>query len=761
VPDAGTLAALTSPEERIEGRDKVTGATAYAADHVRSGTLHAAFLASPYPHAIVRSVDASRARTMPGVHAVLTGEDVRGIRYGRRLLDRPLLAWDRVRFVGDRLAAVAAESVAQAEAAVAEIEIDLEPLPAILDAADGCADGAPILHPDAAEYAYLGGVRQSVDHPNVQGGLAVRRGADDLESIFAGAARVIEQRFATPRQHHAYIEPHATLVWIDADDIVRVVSTNKAPFNLRDQFVAAFGLDPASVDIRSGAIGGDFGGKGYAIDEFACYALARATGRPVRSVMRYADEIGAMNTRHAASMRLRSALDGDGRLIAHEADVVLDGGAYAAAKPLPHLSLSGSTATIVPYRVANTRISSTTVYTNGTPGGHMRAPGEVQALFAGESHIDTIARALGEDPLLFRQRHVVEAGEVSGTGILFREARGREVLDVVRREMDWERPRGADRGVGVALGARHVGGGTLPLRLRVGRDGRVDILTGLPDQGSGSYTVMQRVLALTASIDPDRIRVVQQGTLGTPRDPGVGGARVTHLASRATESLGRSLREWLDERLPRALPDVAPSVVLRHDRFVDEATGLEVATFEHVVEQLVGDEPLLLSTTYDGTAGHGPDDPIDYDFAACAVEVHVDRETGAVVVEDALLVVDRGTVINPIAHRGQLVGGFAFGYGAALMEGLLVEDGVVLNLSLADMKIPTARDLPRLRIVELPTSVGPGAFGAKAAGELTNAPVAPAIANAIADAVGVRLTELPITAERVLEALRKQEVGDA
>lgn len=759
LPDAGTLAALAPPERRIEGRDKVTGTTRYAADHARPGTLHAAFVGSLYPHAIVRAVDASRARAMPGVHAVITGEDVRGLRYGRRLLDRPVLAWDRVRFVGDRLAAVAAETIEQAEAAVAEIKTDLEELPALFNAADGRAPGAPVLHEDASDYIFLGGVRQPVEHPNVQGGMSVRRGADDFDLVVAGAARVIEQRFSTPRQHHAYIEPHATLVWIDDDDVVRIISTNKAPFNLRDQFAATFDLDPAKVDIQSGAIGGDFGGKGYGIDEFACYLLARATGRPVRSVMRYADEIGAMNTRHAATMRLRSALDADGRLLAHEADIVLDGGAYAAAKPLPHLSLSGSTATIVPYRVPHTRISSTTVYTNGTPGGHMRAPGEVQALFAGESHIDSIARALGEDPLRFRERHVVEAGEVSGTGIRFREARGREVLQAVRREMDWDRPRGLDRGLGVALGARHVGGGTLPLRLRVSRDGTVEILTGLPDQGSGSYTVMQRVLAVTASIAPDRIRVVHLGTLDSPRDPGVGGARVTHLASRATEVLGRSLREFLDERLPKAVPDVTPTVVLRDDRFVDDATGLEVATFEHVIKQLVGAEPLILSATYDGTAGHGPDDPIDYDFAACAVEVHVDRETGAVAVKDALLVVDRGTVINPVAHRGQLVGGFAFGYGAALMEGLLVEDGVVLNPSFADMKIPTTLDMPRLRIVELPTSEGPGAFGAKAAGELTNAPVAPAIANAIADAVGVRVTELPITAERVLRALREQEEG--
>jgi CO/xanthine dehydrogenase Mo-binding subunit len=753
-PDPGTLAGLAVPEERIEGRDKVTGATRYAADHARPGMLHAAFLGSQVAHAVVRSVDATRVREMPGVRAVLTGEDVRGIRYGRRLLDRPLLAWDRVRFVGDRLAAVAADTPAQAEAALAEFDVDLEPLPAIVDVDPALAADAQVLHEESAAYIYLGGVRQAVAHPNIQGGLVIRRDADDLPTVFAGAARVIEGRFTTPRQHHGYIEPHATLVWIEEDGTVRVITTNKAPFNLRDQFAAVFGLDPAVIDIQAGPIGGDFGGKGYGIDEFACYALARATGRPIKAVTSYAADVAAVNVRHASTVRLRTAVGEDGRLLAHEAELLLDGGAYAAAKPLPHLSLSGSTATVAPYRIPHVAITSTTVYTNSTPGGHMRAPGEVQALFAGESHIDAIARELGEDPLGFRLRHVVAQGEVGATGVRFREARGREVLETVEREMDWHRPRGRDRGLGLALGARHVGGGTLPLRLRLWADGTVEILTGLPDQGSGAYTVMRRVLAATASIDPVRIRVTHQGTLGTPRDPGIGGARVTHLASRATEALGERLRGWLDERLPSAIPAATPSTVLRDDRYLDETTGATLARFEEVVARLVAAEPLELAATYDGTVGHGPDDPIDYDFAACAVEVAVDRETGAVTVEDALLVVDRGTVINPVAHRGQLVGGFAFGYGSARMEGLVVEDGVVLNPTLADMKIPTAADMPPLRIVELPTTIGPGAFGAKAAGELTNAPIAPAIANAIADAVGVRLTDLPITAERVLDGLR-------
>ncbi len=754
-PDAGTLEALRRPEERIEGRAKVTGAARYAADRLPAGALWARFMGSPLPHARIRSIDASRARAMPGVHAVLTGEDLRGIRFGRRLQDRPLLAWDRVLFVGDRLAAVAAETPEQAEAALAEIEVDLEELPPILDLRDAQDDDAPVLHPEAAEYRYLDGERPAVPHPNVQGRLTVDRGAEDLDAVFAGAAEIHEHRFSTPRQHAAYIEPHATAVWIDGDGVVHVITTNKAPYTLRKQMAAALDLPADRIIVDAEYIGGDFGGKGYSIDEYGCWALARATGRPVRSITRYADELGALNVRHASEIRLRTALDADGRLLAHEAVVILDGGAYASAKPLPHLALAGAIASLAAYRVPNARIDVRTVYTNTVPGGHMRTPGEVQALFAGESHLDGIARARGEDPLAFRLRNAVTTGDEGAGGQRFREARAVEVLEAVRDALPWDRPLPPDHGRGVALSARHVGGGKMPLALVLSADGRIEVLTGLADQGGGAWTVIERVLAASLSLDEARITVRHVPTSESPFDPGIGGSRVTHIASRSAELLADQLREWLDERLPAALPGARDGVVLRGERFVDRTTGTTLATFDEVVALVVRpDEPVRLSATY-VTEAHGEDEGGDYDFGACAVVVHVDRATGEVRVIDALLVADVGTIINPVAHRGQLEGGFIFGLGGALMEELVMDGGAVTTLSLADMKIPSIGDVPPLRVVELPTTIGPGAFGAKMAGELTNAPVAPAIANAVADAIGVRIVDLPISAERVHRALRE------
>jgi CO/xanthine dehydrogenase Mo-binding subunit len=452
-------------------------------------------------------------------------------------------------------------------------------------------------------------------------------------------------------------------------------------------------------------------------------------------------------------MRLRTAVDAEGRLLAHEARLVFDGGAYAGAKPLPHLALTGATATLAGYRVPNVGIDARTVYTNRVPGGHMRTPGEVQALFAGESQLDELALALGEDPLAFRLRNAVRPGDLGAAGEHYREARAVEVLTAAGRAIGWDRARPAGRGVGIAMSARHVGAGKLPLRARLHHDGRIEILTGVPDQGSGTWQVMRRSLAVAASVDESRVVVTSLPTSETPFDQGVGGSRVTHLGSRAAQALGEQIREWLDERLPAALPAAGAGVALVDDRFVEAETGRQLATFDEVVGRLVeAASPAELSTVFEAAA-HGDGEPGDYDFAACAVEVEVDDETGAVTVTDAALAADVGTIINPIAHRGQLEGGFVFGLGAALLEEMLVDGGTITTLSLADLKIPSVADVPPLRIVHIPTAVGPGAFGAKMAGELTNAPVGPAVANAVAAASGVRVRELPVTAERVRRGL--------
>jgi len=675
--------------------------------------LHAAFSGSPYPHARIVSVDTSAARAMPGVRAILTGADVRPARFGRRLQDWPVLAWDRVRFIGDRVAAVAADSLEEAEAAAAAILVEYEELPAVFDPETALAPDAPVLHPDAAEYMYFGGSRSAGAHANTQGHVVHEHG--DVVAGFETATAVFEHEFSVPRVHQAYIEPRASLVWIEGDT-VHVVTTNKAPFALRDQMAVTIGVPADRIVVDTPHVGGDFGGKGLSLDEFALYFLARATGRPVRSVLRYADELQISNTRHAARIRLRTAVDRDGHITAHQARVVFDGGAYAAGKPVAGLLPGGPTLTLAGYRVPAARVEAIAAYTNTLPAGHARAPSQPQHTFAAESHLDLIARAMQIDPLDLRERNAIRAGDTDVEGAVWHDSQAPRVLATLRAASRWGRTLAKDHGRGVAFSARHVGRGRTSLTLTLATDGSIEVLTGVADQGGGAHTMIQRVVARELGIDVSRVRVRRGDTGHANVDPGVGGSRVTPVAGNAGLDGARKLKARVDQlgvTLNEAARIAAPIVV----------TG-EGEQNEHV-----------------------------YGTYAYSIEVAVDRETGSFHITDAVLVADVGTVINPVAVRGQLEGGFVFGLGQAVMEELRLDEGRVTTTNLGDYKIPTIADAPPLRLVLITDAPGPGPFGAKSAGELANPAVGAAIANAIDAAVGARVTSLPITAEKVSSLL--------
>jgi CO/xanthine dehydrogenase Mo-binding subunit len=702
---------LEQPEYRVEGRDKVTGAARYAADIARPGMLHAAFVTSPYPHARIASVDTSAARDLAGVRAVLTGADTKPARLGRRLQDWPVLCWDRALFIGDRVAALAADTPQIAEDAARLVEVEYEELPAILDPANALAPDGPVLHPDAAAYAFLGGVRAPVPHPNIQGHAVHTHG--DVDAGFAGAHRVYEHSFDVPRVHQAYLEPRAALVWLDGE-IVRVVTTNKAPFSLRNHLATSLGIPESRIVVDAGHIGGDFGGKGLSLDEFALYFLARATGRPVRSVTRYADDLQATNTRHAARIALRTAVDREGRILAHTSTIVFDGGAYAAGKPVPTLMPGDAMLTLAGYRVPAARVEAMTVYTNQVPAGHSRAPGQPQNAFAAESHMDLIARDLAIDPLEMRARNAIRAGEIDVTGQPWHGTDGPALLARLRKASRYDqrdKSRGGigerERGFGFALGVRHVGRGRASAVLRV-TDGRVELHTGVSDQGGGAHTLFQRIVAAELGVPLDRVSVVRGMTDAVPRDPGVGGSRVTPVQGSAVLDAARKLKAKLDEL----------------GRSIGDAGEVEVT----------------------GEASQETHESSMYAYALLAA---VDRETGSLEIEQATLVADVGTVINPVALRGQLEGGFVFGLGQAVMEELRLEDGRVVTANLGDYKIPTIADVPPLQIVLITEHPGPGPFGAKSVGELANPAVGAAVANAVEDAAGARVMSLPVTAEKI------------
>jgi len=742
-------------ERRAEGAAKLAGAARFTADLVADDALELAFVTVDEPHALIEAVDTSAALARPGVLLVLTGADVAGTRAGRMLLDQPLLAHDRVRFAGERVAVVAAESRHAAEAAARRVAVSVSPQAPLLDPLAALAPDAPLLHPDAAAYRYLAGTRPPVSHPNLQGEVIVEHEVGGLAEAFATAARVFEHTFTTPREHQGYLEPHATLVEPLDGGRLRVRSSNKHPFLLRSQLAASLGLEPERLLIDAPHIGGDFGGKGAPFDEPLCCLVALRTGRAVRHIMSYEEELRATNPRHATQLRLRTAVDGDGRITAHEADVVFDGGAYAAGTPVPSLlagipTPAGGLSTLTAYHVPSARIVFRQPYTTSVPTGHMRAPGEIQAQFASEHHLDLIAHALGVTPLEFRRRHAARGTERGAGGERFRAARGAEVLDALEREAGrqplGEPGTGRMRGRGFALGVRELHGGRCAVRLRLREDGCVELITAQPDQGGGAHTMLQRVAASTLDVDLDDVVVRQGDTDAAPFDMGSAASRVTWVAGKATQDAAEQLKASLEQA---AAPLLGASVVLRDGAF--ERADEPPIPLAALAPRLAAFAASTVEAARDGA--HPPGEPAEYCFSGYLVDVELDPATGAVALLEATLVADVGAVINPIAHAGQLQGGFAMGVGAALMEELRCHGGRITTTTLTHYKLPTALDVPPLRILLLKPDAGPGPFGAKSVGELSTSGVAPAITNAITDACGASVRDLPLTAERVHTAL--------
>jgi CO/xanthine dehydrogenase Mo-binding subunit len=737
-----------SPEFRLDGPLKVTGRARYTADLHLPGMLRARFLLSPHPHARIVSIDTSAARRVPGVHAVLTGADIGERRFGRNVFDWPVLAYERVLFVGERVAAVAAETREAAEEAVGLIEVEYEELPAVVDAEAALAPDAPVLHPRFSDYHALNRPEGPLPHPNLQGYSLVTKG--DVERGFAEADHVFEDTYTAPRQHQGYLEPHGCVVWFEEQGQVRVRTTNKSPFALRQQLATVTGEPIENIVVDSRFIGGDFGGKGLSIDDYACYYLARATGRPVKSMMTFADEMLAGTPRHNTVCTLRTGVTREGKIIAHAWRAIYNGGAYQAPKPMvwPLDTWSALQA----YAIPNCRQEQLVVYTNSAPSGHVRAPGAVQMALAGEGHIDHIARQMGIDPLQFRLLNALRPGDSGPARERYRNPRAVEVLETIRDKTAWASPLPPNHGRGVALRHREVGQGKSSAVLRLLPDGHVEVLYGTPDQGSGSATVVRRVAAEVLSIEPERIVVRYGDTSEAPMDPGAGASRVTHVIGRATQAGATILKTRLEELAAEVLGWPAGEVRIEADHFV---AGAERRPFEEVAAKIARGGPVEERGAYDSVhyVPHpdGPED--DYNFYAYMVEVAVDPDTGQVRVLDAVAAIDVGQVINPVAHQGQLEGAFVYGLGNAVMEEMHEAEGRLLTPNLNEYKLPTQMDVPPLRTMLVHTDVGPGPFGAKAAGEITNSGVAAAVANAVYDAVGVRIMTLPVTAERVFEAL--------
>jgi CO/xanthine dehydrogenase Mo-binding subunit len=717
------------PIGRLDGVDKVTGAARYSADVTLPGLVWGKTLRSPLPHARIRRIDTARARALPGVLAVLTAADLPDVLVGRRMFDMPLLARDRVRFVGEKVAVVAAADPDLAEEALEHIDVEYEDLPAVFDPEAAVGPGAPLVHDDPGAYE---GAPAERPHPNVQSVLRFELG--DVDAGFREADRVFEHTFRSQLAHHGYLEPHAGVVAIDDDGRVQVWASNKMPFRLRELLAHALRLPKEAIRVNLTPIGGDFGGKGSLMDLPLAYHLARATGRPVKMVMRYAEELMAGNPRHPSVITLRTGVRNDGRIVARRVTALYNSGAYAAFKPAPSVNLGGAGMGAGVYRIPHLLIESLCVYTHNIPCGHARSPGEPQMVFAEESHMDMIAGALGLDPAEFRRRNLLADGDVLPNGHHLEHVRAQETLAAALEAAEWSRPKpGPWIGRGVAMCHRHIGVGFTNARLRLEPKGTVTLVIGLPDTGTGAHLVLRQVVAEVLGLSVDEVTIELATTDTFETDSGVGGSRVTHTGGRAAYHAAEQLAAQIRAEAARlGAPDASLATIAqaaaREGRTLEASHFYDAKTHAEVTS-----------------------------FTAQVAEVAVDPATGQVSVRRFTTAHDVGTVINPIGHQGQIEGGLIQGLGFALMEEVKTEDGRISTLSLGDFKLPTIGDIPPLTTVLLEDPVGPGPFRAKAIGEGSISPVAPAIANAVADACGVRLLDLPITAEKVYVALRDRE----
>jgi carbon-monoxide dehydrogenase large subunit len=731
---------------RIEGADKVSGKMRYAADIECPAALAAKILRSPLPHARIVSVDASKALKLRGVRTIITGADVAGVMVGLRMKDMPLLATDRVRYVGEPVAAVAADSDEVAEEALNLIDVQYQELPFVTDPVAAIRPGAPVLHDNPA--AYKNAPERDIELPNVQSYGKWSNG--DLEAGFQKAARVFEHTFRTPLGFHGYIEPHACTVQINDDGRVEIWASNKAPFTLRSRFARDLGLDEERVKVHILPVGGDFGGKTSVVEAPVCYFLAKKTGKPVRMVLEYSEELTAISHRHPAVITLRTGVDGDGKLCAMQVRAVFSGGGYAALKANAEVTVQGPRRAASYYRIPAIQVETLCVYTNQVPCTQTRTPGSPQTTFAVESHIDIIARDLGIDPVEFRMKNLLDDGEATPFG---QKLKGIVVKETLKKALDtagWKKPKAKNTGRGVAVYERPSGAGKSGAAITIESNGGVDVHLGVPDVGPGIHTVVQQIVSEVLDLPMQRVNIRVENTDSSPFDSGTGGSKSTNSVGTAAYQAVSEIKEKIIALAAARLGCKPEDLQMLNGRYA--APGQKAVPFAELMRLAVeqNHDAITHLSIYEPSRA-----PIT-SFAAQVAEVDVDPGTGQVKVKKLTTVHDSGTVLNHLSYTGQIDGGVITGLGFALMEDNSLIDGKMATANLGEFKMATCADVPKLTTVLMQDATGPTPYQGKAIAEIPNVPTAAAIANAIQDAVGVRLYDLPLTSEKVYGALHKK-----
>ncbi len=729
------------PSPRVEGEQKVSGGALYAVDVGLPDMLWAKVLRSPIAHGRIKKSDATAALALPGVKAVVTAADLAGAKIGKKIVDMPILADGVVRYVGEKVAAVAAESEAVAEAAVDLIDVEYEDLPIVTDPLQAADPSAPLLHPNLADYK---GLLHKIDTPsNVFVHLTWKKG--EVTEGFRQSDVVVENTFTVPAVHQAYIEPHSSLVRVNADGGAEVWSSNKSPFGLRDQVGNALQVPAAQLIVHPCYVGGDFGGKGDGNDVALCYALAKRSGRPVKLLIDYTEELMAGNPRHGAVIKVKTGVKKNGILIAQHVQFLFDSGAYGAYRPQGFLV--GAHDAPGPYRVPNCLVEEKYVYTNKMPCGYMRAPGHLQAMFACESQADLVARRLGIDPVEFRRMNLMRDGDAAPLGEVIPHVKATETLMKALDESGYRGAKGKNYGRGCAIADWVSKGGESYAFVKVDDEGVVTLSSAVTDTGPGVFTMMRQIIGEELKVPLDSVRVEMLDSSKVIKDTGVRGSSSTRVHGSSALDAARKLREEILNVAARVMEAKADELIL-YDGGVTHGRAERRMTYGEIARANGG--PLIAEGHYMNMAD-GP----EASLVAQVAEVEVDDETGEVRVKRLTTSHNTGRILNPLTHQGQIDGAVIMGLGYGLIENLAYdESGKVLAANLGEYKIPNIQDIPDLKTTILQSDFGSGPYNSMSIGETALIPTAAAIANAVEDAVGVRIKSLPITAEKVLDALK-------
>lgn len=729
------------PSPRVEGEQKVAGGAVYAVDVVLPDMLWAKVARSPIAHGRIKKIDIAKALALPGVNAIVTGADLTGAKIGKKIVDMPILADGVVRYIGEKVAAVAAESEAVAEAAIDLIEVEYEDLPVVTDPVQAAQSAAPLLHPNVAEYK---GLLQKIESPtNVFVHLTWKKG--EVNEGFRQSDRVVENTFTVPAVHQAYIEPHSSLVRVHPDGGAEIWSSNKSPFALRDQVGNALQVPPAKLIIHPCYVGGDFGGKGDGNDVALCYALAKKSGRPVKLLIDYTEELMAGNPRHGAVIKVKTGVKKNGILIAQHVEFIFDSGAYGAYRPQGFLV--GAHDAPGPYRVPNCLVEEKYVYTNKMPCGYMRAPGHLQAMFACESQADLVARQLGIDPVEFRRMNLMHDGDTAPLGEVIPHVKATETLMKALDESGYRRTKGKNLGRGCAIADWVSKGGESYAFVTLDEEGVVTLASAVTDTGPGVFTMMRQIVGEELKVPLDAIRVEMLDSSKVIKDTGVRGSSSTRVHGSSALDASQRLRQEILNVAARAM-NAKPEELIVYDGGVTHGRAERRMTYAEIVH--ANGKPLVAEGHYMNMAD-GP----EASLVAQVAEVAVDEETGEVQVRKLTTAHNTGTILNPLTHQGQIDGAVIMGLGYGVIENLACdESGKVIAANMGEYKIPNIQDIPELKTTILQSDFGSGPYNSMSIGETALIPTAAAIANAVEDAVGVRIKSLPITAEKILDALK-------